>query len=76
MDEAMQDIIAQALERGGKPLARMKRRTRNRLWRRCWSRACSSSKAGWSAAEALGVSRYTVYNYLDEIRGDAREDKA
>ncbi|RBH49962.1 hypothetical protein C3F00_035265, partial [Pseudomonas sp. MWU13-2860] len=28
------------------------------------------------AAEALGVSRYTVYNYLDEIRGDAREDKA
>lgn len=77
MDEAMQDIIAQALERGGKPLARMKKADKKQAVAQMLEQGLFIVKGGVErAAEALGVSRYTVYNYLDEIRGDAREDKA
>ena len=77
MDEAMQDIIAQALERGGKPLARMKKTDKKQAVAQMLEQGLFIVKGGVErAAEALGVSRYTIYNYLDEIRGAAAEDEA
>lgn len=76
MDEAMQDIIVQALERGGKPLARMKKADKKQAVAQMLEQGLFIVKGGVErAAEALGVSRYTIYNYLDEIRGAAEGDE-
>ncbi|MBN3005333.1 PAS domain-containing protein [Chromobacterium alkanivorans] len=75
MDEAMRDIIAQALD--GKPLARMKKADKKQAVAQMLEQGLFIVKGGVErAAEALGVSRYTIYNYLDEIRGAAAEDGA
>ncbi|UGA36964.1 helix-turn-helix domain-containing protein [Chromobacterium haemolyticum] len=76
MDEAMQDIIVQALERGGKPLARMKKADKKQAVAQMLEQGLFIVKGGVErAAEALGVSRYTIYNYLDEIRGAGKGDE-
>ncbi|MCS3804581.1 putative transcriptional regulator YheO [Chromobacterium alkanivorans] len=75
MDEAMRDIIAQALD--DKPLARMKKADKKQAVAQMLEQGLFIVKGGVErAAEALGVSRYTIYNYLDEIRGAAAEDEA
>lgn len=74
MDEAMRDIIAQALD--GKPLARMKKADKKQAVAQMLEQGLFIVKGGVErAAEALGVSRYTIYNYLDEIRGAGKGDE-
>ena len=70
----LDDALAQLLEQGeafvGKPLREMTRAEKRQLVRYLDERgAFTLRKAVERVAETLGVSRFTVYNYLDSVRG-------
>ena len=72
MDVLMQEIISDAVRRNGKPVSMMNKREKTLAVQKMQQRGLFIVKGGVErAAAALGVSRYTVYNYLEAIR---RED--
>jgi predicted transcriptional regulator YheO len=72
MDVLMQEIIRDAVHRAGKPLSMMKKLEKISAVRAMQQRGLFIVKGGVErAAAALGVSRYTIYNYLEALR---RED--
>ncbi|MEV7084743.1 helix-turn-helix domain-containing protein [Streptomyces sp. NPDC093085] len=78
--ESLDHLLA-ALERGhGRPLAELDRKTKQSVVRSLEARGAFVVRHGVeTVATALGVSRFTVYNYLnyaDEQRARAREHGA
>ncbi|MFJ3982421.1 helix-turn-helix domain-containing protein [Streptomyces fungicidicus] len=65
------DHILAALERGhGGPLADLDRRTKQEIVRGLEARGAFAVRHGVeTVASALGVSRFTVYNYLNREKG-------
>lgn len=65
------DHILAALERGkGRPLADLDRRTKQEIVRSLEARGAFAVRHGVeTVASALGVSRFTVYNYLNREKG-------
>ncbi|MET4656564.1 helix-turn-helix domain-containing protein [Streptomyces fungicidicus] len=65
------DHILAALERGqGRPLADLDRRTKQEIVRGLEARGAFAVRHGVeTVASALGVSRFTVYNYLNREKG-------
>ncbi|MER6746011.1 helix-turn-helix domain-containing protein [Streptomyces fungicidicus] len=65
------DHILAALERGqGRPLAELDRRTKQEIVRGLEARGAFAVRHGVeTVASALGVSRFTVYNYLNREKG-------
>ena len=69
LDDALAHLIAQGEAHIGRPLAEMTRGDKQQLVRYLDERgAFVLRKAVESVAETLGVSRFTVYNYLDSAR--------
>ena len=69
LDDALDHLIAQAETHIGRPLAEMTRPDKQRLVGYLDERgAFALRKAVEQVAEILGVSRFTVYNYLDSAR--------
>jgi DNA binding protein with HTH domain len=70
LDDALDHLIAQAEVHIGRPLAEMTRANKQQLVGYLDERgAFALRKAVERVAEILGVSRFTVYNYLDSARG-------
>ena len=71
LDDALPQLLAQGEAQIGRPLSEMTRADKQQLVRYLDERgAFALRKAVESVAETLGVSRFTVYNYLDAARGD------
>ncbi|QXH33998.1 helix-turn-helix transcriptional regulator [Pseudomonas muyukensis] len=69
MSVLMAEIIQDALQRSGQ--GRMNKQAKVEAVRVMQERGLFIVKGGVEkAAEALGVTRYTVYNYLEQLRGD------
>jgi hypothetical protein len=69
LDDALDHLIAQAEAHIGKPIGAMTRAERQRLVGYLDERgAFVLRKAVERVAEMLGVTRFTVYNYLDSAR--------
>lgn len=69
MDVLMQEIISDAVRRAGKPLSMMKKLEKISAVRSMQQRGLFIVKGSVEhAAKALGVSRYTIYNYLEALR--------
>ena len=69
LDEALDQLIAQGEVQVGRPLGEMSRAEKQRLVRFLDDRgAFSLRKSVERVADILGVSRFTVYNYLDAVR--------
>ena len=65
------DIIIEAIRRCGKPVAMMTKEEKLQAVRSMMHRGVFLIRGGVErAAVALGVSRFTVYNYLEELRGE------
>ncbi|MNE67865.1 hypothetical protein D3C80_1635000 [compost metagenome] len=77
MELLMSEIIQNSLLRSGQ--GRMNKQAKVEAVRVMQERGLFIVKGGVEkAANALGVTRYTVYNYLEQLRGEspsvARED--
>ena len=71
LEDALEHLIAQGEAHLGRPLAQMSRGDKQQLVRYLDERgAFALRKAVERVAETLGVSRFTVYNYLDAARTD------
>jgi hypothetical protein len=71
LDDALDHLISQAEVQIGRPLPEMTRADKQQLVGYLDDRgAFALRKAVERVAEILGVSRFTVYNYLDSARGD------
>jgi predicted transcriptional regulator YheO len=71
IEETLHGLIAEAGSRIGKPLPELTRDERLELVRLLEQRgAFLVRRAVPTIAKSLNVTRYTVYNYLSEIRGD------
>ena len=69
LDNALQHLLTQGEAEIGRPLSEMTRAEKQQLVRYLDERgAFALRKAVESVAETLGVSRFTVYNYLDAAR--------
>jgi hypothetical protein len=69
LDDALDHLIAQGEAHLGRPLDQMTRGDKQQLVRYLDERgAFALRKAVERVAETLGVSRFTVYNYLDAAR--------
>jgi predicted transcriptional regulator YheO len=69
MEALMHDIIAQAVRRYGKPVAKMNKSEKTAAVESMLERGLFIVKGGVEkAAAALGVTRFTVYNYLEEVK--------
>ncbi len=69
VDEAVDQLIAQGEALLGKPLGQMTRVERQQLVKFLDERgAFGLRKSVETVADRLGVSRFTVYNYLDAVR--------
>ncbi len=65
----MQDIIADAVRRFGRPLAKMGKEEKSIAVETMLDRGLFIVKGGVEkAAAALGVTRFTVYNYLEDVK--------
>ncbi len=70
LDEALDQLIAQGEAHIGRPLGEMSRTEKQILVRFLDDRgAFSLRKSVERVADILEVSRFTVYNYLDAVRG-------
>ena len=70
LDEALDQLIAQGEAHIGRSLGDMSRTEKQMLVRFLDDRgAFSLRKSVERVADILGVSRFTVYNYLDAVRG-------
>ena len=76
LSDSLDHILAELRRRHGVPLAELDRRTKQSVVRLLEQRGAFSMRHGVeTVATALGVSRFTVYNYLnyaDEQRAKAR----
>jgi predicted transcriptional regulator YheO len=69
MSELIQEIITDAVRLTGRPLALMSKLEKISAVRAMQQRGLFIAKGGVEhAAKALGVSRYTIYNYLEALR--------
>lgn len=69
VDRAMEELIALAEAQIGHPLSEMSRAEKQQVVRFLDERgAFALRKSAETVADALGVSRFTVYNYLDASR--------
>lgn len=69
MTGMMEDIISHALDTGGKPVSMLTKEERLSAVASMQSSGLFIVRGGASrAAEALGVTRFTIYNYLDELK--------
>jgi predicted transcriptional regulator YheO len=69
MDVLMQEIISDAVKRNGKPVSLMNKREKTQAVQAMQHRGLFIVKGGVElAASALGVTRYTIYNYLEALR--------
>ncbi|WP_306392541.1 helix-turn-helix transcriptional regulator [Telluria beijingensis] len=69
MDVLMHEIISDAVRRYGKPVGLMNKREKTLAVQTMQQRGLFIVKGGVErAAGALGVSRYTIYNYLEALR--------
>lgn len=69
VDRALDELMAVAEARIGRPIADMSRADKQKVVRFLDDRgAFALRKAVETVADALGVSRFTVYNYLDASR--------
>jgi len=74
--DSLDHILAALERRHGKPLAELDRRTKQSVVRTLEARGAFSVRHGVeTVASALGVSRFTVYNYLNR-ENSARDTKA
>ncbi len=68
--DSLDHILAALERRQGKPLAELDRRTKQEIVRMLEARGAFSVRHGVeTVAGALGVSRFTVYNYLNREKG-------
>ncbi|WP_327233721.1 helix-turn-helix domain-containing protein [Streptomyces sp. NBC_01317] len=78
LSESLDHILAALERRHGRPLAELDRKSKQSVVRILEARGAFSVRHGVeTVASALGVSRFTVYNYLNyanEQRAKARED--
>ncbi|MFF7231428.1 HTH domain-containing protein [Streptomyces sp. 2333.5] len=66
LSESLDHILIELQRRHGKPLAELDRKTKQSVVRILESRGAFSVRHGVeTVATALGVSRFTVYNYLN-----------
>ncbi|MGW1976419.1 helix-turn-helix domain-containing protein [Streptomyces sp. NPDC001889] len=66
LSESLGRLLAALERRHGRPLAELDRRTKQSVVRSLEARGAFSVRHGVeTVAEALGVSRFTVYNYLN-----------
>jgi hypothetical protein len=71
VDRALEGLIGMAEEQVGRPISEMSRQDKRQVVRFLDHRgAFALRKAVETVADALGVSRFTVYNYLDASRED------
>jgi hypothetical protein len=69
VDRALSELIAMAEAQIGRPISEMSRAEKQQLVRILDERgAFAVRKSVETVADALGVSRFTVYNYLDSSR--------
>jgi len=69
VDQALEGLIALAETQIGRPISKMDRADKQRLVRFLDQRgAFALRKSVEAVADVLGVSRFTVYNYLDSVR--------
>ncbi|MFJ1597471.1 helix-turn-helix domain-containing protein [Streptomyces sp. NPDC088261] len=80
LSESLDHILAALERRHGMPLAELDRKSKQSVVRILEARGAFSVRHGVeTVASALGVSRFTVYNYLNyanEQRAKAREEGA
>ncbi|MGW1226374.1 helix-turn-helix domain-containing protein [Streptomyces sp. NPDC001515] len=70
LSESLDHILAAMERRHGRPLAELDRRTKQEVVRTLEARGAFSVRHGVeTVAGALGVSRFTVYNYLNRENG-------
>jgi predicted transcriptional regulator YheO len=75
MEALMREIIDDAVRRLGKPASRMNKDEKTAAVQTMFERGLFIVKGGVErAAAALGVTRFTVYNYLDSIRSQRAPD--
>ncbi|RAJ69291.1 HTH domain-containing protein [Streptomyces sp. Amel2xB2] len=66
LSDSLDHILAELERRHGKPLSELDRRTKQSVVRVLETRGAFSLRHGVeTVASALGVSRFTVYNYLN-----------
>jgi hypothetical protein len=71
IDRALDELMVAAEAQVGRPIEDMSRADKQRVVRYLDERgAFALRKAVETVADALGVSRFTVYNYLDSSRGE------
>ncbi|MFC4496311.1 helix-turn-helix domain-containing protein [Streptomyces ovatisporus] len=80
LSDSLDHILAELERRHGMPLARLDRKTKQSVVRLLETRGAFSVRHGVeTVAGALGVSRFTVYNYInsqEEKRAEKRRDEA
>ncbi|MFE9771925.1 helix-turn-helix domain-containing protein [Streptomyces sp. NPDC005931] len=70
--DSLDHILAAMERRRGKPLADLDRRAKQEIVRSLEARGAFAVRHGVeTVAGALGVSRFTVYNYLNREKGSA-----
>ncbi|MEU2513400.1 helix-turn-helix domain-containing protein [Streptomyces syringium] len=78
LSDSLDHILAELERRHGMPLAELDRKTKQSVVRVLEQRGAFSVRHGVeTVAAALGVSRFTIYNYLNRenaARGDAGGD--
>ncbi len=75
-DTGIADLFQECADRIGKPIQEMTKEDRLRLVEQLSARdAFSYRRAVPYVAAQLGVSRYTIYKYLDEVRETAGGDR-
>ncbi|NJP50124.1 transcriptional regulator [Streptomyces sp. SBST2-5] len=68
--DSLDHILAALERRKGKPLADLDRRSKQEIVRNLEARGAFAVRHGVeTVASALGVSRFTVYNYLNREKG-------
>lgn len=74
LDLLMQEIIADAVRRLGKPVSLMNKAEKIQAVDAMMQRGLFIVKGGVErAAKALGVTRFTIYNYLEALRARSEE---
>lgn len=77
MDTLMQEIIDDAVQRTGKPVSMMSRDEKTQAVQAMLNRGLFIVKGGVErAASALGVTRFTIYNYMGALREKGEADEA
>ncbi|WP_275561610.1 helix-turn-helix domain-containing protein [Streptomyces sp. 5-6(2022)] len=71
LSDSLDRILADLQRRHGVPLSALDRKTKQSVVRQLEQRGAFSVRHGVeTVAGALGVSRFTVYNYLNREKGD------